>query len=61
MVINGETVEIAQNAADVGSALYIAVMQKQWQAVQIYLQAYLRLDGHDPSLALFAQAALCRP
>lgn len=60
MVINGETVAIAQNAADVGSALYIAVMQKQWQAAQIYLQAYLKLEGHDPSLALFAQAALAR-
>ncbi|OUY06504.1 surface lipoprotein assembly modifier [Acinetobacter populi] len=60
MVIKGETIKVEQNVEDVGRALYIAVMQKQWQAAAIYLDAYLKLEGYDQSLALFAQGALAR-
>jgi hypothetical protein len=60
MVINGEVIPVEKNAGEVGRALYIAVMQRQWLAAQIYLETYLSLKDHEPSLALFAQAALSR-
>ncbi|WP_374574013.1 surface lipoprotein assembly modifier [Acinetobacter sp.] len=60
MVIDGETIKVEKNLNDVGRALYIAVMQKQWQAASIYLDSYLKLEGYDPSLAHFAQGALAR-
>lgn len=60
MLINGEVIQVENNIEGVGQALYIAVMQNQWQAVKIYLDRYLKLDGSDQSLALFAQGALNR-
>ncbi|MFU8927991.1 surface lipoprotein assembly modifier [Acinetobacter puyangensis] len=60
MVINGETIIVEQNIEDVGRALYLSVMQRQWQATTVYLDAYLKLEGYDQSLALFAQGALAR-
>lgn len=60
MVINGKTINIDNNLNDLGQALYLAVMQKQWQAASIYLEQYLNLDGYDVSLAKFAQGAIAR-
>lgn len=60
MVIDGEAVQVQPNVEEVGRALYIAVMQKQWQAAQIYLNRYLSFKDHDLSLAYFAQASLAR-
>ncbi|MFT4020385.1 MAG: porin family protein [Acinetobacter sp.] len=60
MIINGEKIEVSQNVEEVGRALYISVMQKQWQAASIYLNAYLKFKNYDKSLAYFAQASLAR-
>lgn len=60
MVIQGETIQVKPNIEEIGRALYIAVMQKQWQAVVIYLDAYLKFTHHDQSLVSFAQGALAR-
>jgi hypothetical protein len=60
MVINGETIAVPETIEDVGRALYLSVMNKQWQAVKMYLDAYQRLDHHDPSLVFFSQGALAR-
>ncbi|MFW2073065.1 surface lipoprotein assembly modifier [Acinetobacter gerneri] len=60
MVIDGEKIEVKKNSNELGRALYIAVMQKQWQAASIYLEHYLKLNDHDPSLVYFAQGALQR-
>lgn len=60
MVIDGEVIKVENNLADLGHALYLAVMQKQWAAADIYLGNYLKLEGYDESLAKFAQGALAR-
>lgn len=60
MVIDGELIKVENNLNDLGRALYIAVMQKQWSAASIYLARYLTLEGYDVSLAKFAQGALAR-
>lgn len=60
MVINGEVIKVEKNINDLGRALYIAVMQKQWEVAKIYLEGYLQLDEYDSSLAYFAQGALAR-
>lgn len=58
MVIKGEDFPVANTIEEVGRALYLSVMHKQWQAVAIYLEAYLKLEGYDQALALFAQGGL---
>ncbi|WP_353170266.1 porin family protein [Acinetobacter rudis] len=60
MVIDGEMIKVENNLNDLGRALYIAVMQKQWSAASIYLQRYEKLEGYDVSLLKFAQGALAR-
>ena len=60
MTINGETIHINNNLNDLGQALYLAVMQKQWQAARIYLEQYVKLDAYDLALAQFAQGAIAR-
>ncbi|KAA8730825.1 DUF560 domain-containing protein [Acinetobacter qingfengensis] len=60
ILINGEAIKVEQNIEEVGRALYLSVMQNQWQAVKIYLDAYVKLENYDQSLALFAQGALAR-
>lgn len=60
MVIDGEIIKVENNLNDLGRALYIAVMQKQWQVASLYLDSYLKLEGYDYALANFAQGALNR-
>lgn len=60
LMIEGKMIHINNNLNDLGQALYLAVMQKQWQAASIYLPRYLGLAGYDVALAKFAQAALAR-
>ncbi len=60
MIIDGETININNNLNDLGQALYLAVMQKQWQTAGIYLEQYIKLDGYDVTLTRFAQGALAR-
>lgn len=60
IMINGETININNNLNDLGQALYLAVMQKQWQAAGIYLEQYVKLDGYDVALAKFAQGTIAR-
>lgn len=60
MIIDGEIIKVENNLDDLGRALYIAVMQKQWSVAKIYLERYEKLEAYDVSLQKFAQAALAR-
>ena len=60
MVINGENIVVRHNLHDLGRGLYLAVMQKQWQAARIYLTHYEKLENYDVALAQFAHGALAR-
>ena len=60
LTLNGQIIVVENNVHDVGQALYLAVMQKHWSAVQYYLEMYRGLAAHDQSLLQFAQGALAR-
>ena len=60
MVINGENMVVSHNIHDLGHGLYVAIMQKQWQAARIYLAHYEQLASYDAALAQFAHGALAR-
>ncbi|MGG2098544.1 surface lipoprotein assembly modifier [Acinetobacter haemolyticus] len=58
--INGKVYVVEKNQEDLAKALYLAVMQKQWVNVQIYLVHYQNYPEHDQALTDFAEGALAR-
>lgn len=51
---------VAHDASGPGRALYLALQQRQWRAVQHLLDEYLALPDRDPLLVHYAQGALAR-
>lgn len=60
LTIDGETYAVGNNVDDLGRALYVSVMRKQWRDVRRFLGAYQNLGGHDPMLVEYALGALAR-
>jgi len=60
LTIDGETYAVGNNVDDLGRALYVSVMRKQWRDVRLFLGAYQILAGHDPMLVEYALGALAR-
>ncbi|WP_240700294.1 surface lipoprotein assembly modifier [Sphingomonas gei] len=60
IVIDGHTYTVSNNVNEMGEALYVSVVRRQWADVRRFLKAYLALDHHDPMLVLYAQGALAR-
>lgn len=58
--IDGRTYTVSNDANEMGQALYISVLRKQWTDVRRFLQAYLALGDRDPMLVYYAQGALAR-
>lgn len=58
--INGKVYVVEKNQDDLAKALYLAVMQKQWGNVQIYLTHYQSYPEYDQALTDFAEGALAR-
>ncbi|MBJ9984727.1 DUF560 domain-containing protein [Acinetobacter sp. S40] len=58
--INGQEYRVEQNPNDLAKALYLAVMQKQWGKVTIYLEHYKKYVDYDRALTDFAEGAVAR-
>lgn len=51
---------VEKNQDDLAKALYLAVMQKQWGNVAVYLKYYQQYEGYDQALTDFAEGASAR-
>lgn len=60
LVIDGRTYSVANNANEMGRALYIAMQRRQWRDVRRFLAAYERLPDADPLLVRYASGVLAR-
>lgn len=58
--VDGKSYIVAHTANDVGRALYLSLQNRQWPAVQRFLQEYLTLADRDPLLVHYAQGAVAR-
>lgn len=58
--VDGKSYTVAHTANDVGRALYLSLQNRQWPAVQHFLQEYLTLADRDPLLVHYAQGAVAR-
>lgn len=60
LILDGKRYPIRHNANDLGRALYIALQQKQWDAVIYFLEQYQTLPQADPLLIAYTLGALAR-
>jgi len=60
LVIAGKPYAVKHNASDLGRALYTSVKDKNWSAVQYFLDQYQSLNNPDPMLLAYAKGALAR-
>lgn len=58
--IDGRSYTVGNNANEMGQALYVSVVGRQWVDARRFLNAYLALSDRDPMLALYARGALAR-
>jgi len=58
--IDGRTYTVSNNANEMGQALYVSVIRRQWADVRRFLDAYRALKNRDPMLVHYAQGALAR-
>ncbi len=60
ITMDGKSYRVQHTADDLGRALYLSLQNKQWSAVQRFLDEYLTLADRDPLLVHYAQGALAR-
>lgn len=58
--IDGKAYAVADNVDEMGRALYISVIRRQWGDARRFLAAYERFPDRDPKLVLFARGGLAR-
>ncbi|MBB3226469.1 hypothetical protein FHW69_001059 [Luteibacter sp. Sphag1AF] len=60
LVIDGTRYEVAHNVSDVGEALYVSIVRRQWPDVRRFFAMYEAMPERDPMLVLYARGALAR-
>ncbi|SPL71902.1 surface lipoprotein assembly modifier [Acinetobacter stercoris] len=60
IVVAGQELTVEQNQDDLAKALYLSVMQKQWNKSQVYLENYKKYPDYDRALTEFAEGAMLR-
>lgn len=60
LIIQGQEYMVKDEPAEVAYALYLAVMQKQWQVALRYLEKYKNFPNYDQALTEFAEGVMAR-
>lgn len=60
ILIDGQAYTVGNNASEMGQALYVSIVRRQWADVRRFLKAYRALGDRDPMLVPYAEAALAR-
>jgi len=60
LIIQGQEYMVKDEPAEVAYALYLAVMQKQWQVAVRYLEKYKKFPNYDQALTEFAEGVMAR-
>lgn len=60
LIIQGQEYVVKDEPAEVAYALYLAVMQKQWQVALSYLEKYKKFPNYDQALTEFAEGVMAR-